>query len=186
MDNVVCPQIFKALTDVLMSPNSKEKDDSTLQAHTAKVVGQMLSVNSAHTRQAIIALLVYKPSITAKLFRKGEREKAIDLMKNGFDKLCGSESVSTLNPFYYWKPGAHLDEFAAWALESQTKQLILARLSQGLEWSTKELQQRCARIIRDDPCPFSVRWGKDKAVCKKKQVPQAQRLSAIKKRSVSC
>lgn len=191
MDQVACCQVFKCLTDVLLMEDSAVKrhstDDPALLPNAAKVAGQMLSVNSPHTRSVLIGLLVYKPSMTAKLFRKGEKEKAIDLMKNGFDKLCGSESVSTLNPLRaWWKPGDHLDDFRIWALDGANKSGIRARLSEALEASSKDWRQRCARTLREDLCALAVRSTKEAPAAKREAAAQRNLLAAVSKREVSC
>ena len=185
MDAVMCSQAFKALADILLTLGQSHKDYSALAQRAARLTGQLLSVSSAHTRQVIIGLLVYKPSLTAKLFRKGEKDKAIDLMSNGFDKLCGSESVSTLNPLRsWWKAGDHLVEFRAWALEPQTRGVITARLAQSLVTASKEFHERCHRLSREDVCPFGVRWNKDRANAKRELLANRQLLSSILKRNV--
>lgn len=185
MDAAMCSQVFKALTDILLALGQSHKDYSTLVQRAGRVAGELLSVNSAHTRHVIMGMLVYKPSMTAKLFRKGEKDKAIDLMRNGFDKLCGAESVSTLNPLRaWWNPGDHLAEFRAWALEPQTRPVIIARLAQSLVSSSKELGERCARLSREDLCPFGVRWNKDRAKTRRELLQKRQLLTSILKRTV--
>jgi len=185
MDNVTCWQVFKALCDLLLKDDADHPDHAAVTAAAGRLTGQLLSVSSPHSRQAIMALLVYKPSITAQIFRKGEKEKAIDLMKNGFEKLCGSESVSSLNPLRTgWKAGDHLPDFQAWALEASTKQRIHARLAQGLEGSSKEWEQRLGRLVADDACPFRLRSSRDREAGKRKLASKGFRLAAMQKRSV--
>ena len=189
MDNVICAQVFKTLCDLLLNdgPESSHSTYAAVQAGAGKVAGQLLSVNSPHTRQAIMSLLVYKPSMTAKLFRKGEKEKAIDLMKNGFEKLCGSESISSFNPLRTgWKAGAHLTDFRAWALEPSTKPLILARLAQGLEGGGKEWEQKIGRQVAEDGCALRLRGPRDLQAAKRRHASQTLRLAAMQKRDVSC
>ena len=188
MDNAICAQVFKALCDLLLNdgPESSHPTNGGVEAGAGKVAGQLLSVNSPHTRQAIMSFIVYKPSMTAKLFRKGEKEKAIDLMKNGFEKLCGSESISSFNPLRTgWKAGAHLTDFRAWALEPSTKTLILTRLAQALEGGGKEWEQKIGRQVAEDACALRLRAPRDLQAAKRRLASQTLRLAAMQKRDVS-
>jgi hypothetical protein len=73
-------------------------------------------------------------------FRKGEKDKAIDIMKNGFDKLCGSDSISTFNPLRKaWNPGDQFDDFREWATQPATHLAITTRIAQAMLTSTKVL-----------------------------------------------
>ena len=186
MDAALCSYLFKALTDVLISGSSAEEcEGSLLLQRAAKLAGQLLSLKSPHTRKCIMDLLVYKPSMTSLLFRKGERDKALDLYKNGFEHLCGSESVSTLNPLRAWrKPGDHVLEFRRWALEPETRAQIVERLWQASATVSKEFDERCAKICREDVCPLRVRWSKEQKAAKRTLRTQQRRQMARDKRSL--
>jgi hypothetical protein len=140
MDSVMCCQVFNCLTDVLLMQGSAHNQNSTLLKPAATLVGLLLSVNSPHTRQTIMStILVYKPS-SMSFFRKGEKDKAIDIMKNGFDKLCGSDSISTFNPLRKaWNPGDQFDDFREWATQPATHLAITTRIAQAMLTSTKVL-----------------------------------------------
>ena len=65
MDSVMCSQVFKALSDVLLAGAEYTVTGEILLERTATLVGKLLSVKSPHTRKVLMGLLVYKPSMTA-------------------------------------------------------------------------------------------------------------------------
>ena len=142
-DSTTCTVIFLRLTQILRMENC----DSKVLKLCARLVGEMLSGQNAHTRNCIMHIIVFKPSIgISQLFRTPE--KPVDLYHNGFDILCSKDSVSS-----FWKPkkaGESWEKFRAWALNPDNAKMIDKRINEASGQSVKEFDEKCSRLILED------------------------------------
>eukprot|EP00960_Hanusia_phi_P045889 757480-Hanusia_phi.AAC.3 len=142
-DSTTCTVLFLRLSQILRMENC----DPKILKLCARLLGEMLSGQSPHTRNCIMHIIVFKPSIgIAQLFRTPE--KPVDLYHNGFDCLCSKDSVSS-----FWKPrkaGELWEKFRAWALNPDNAKVIDKRISEASSQSLKEFEEKCSRLILED------------------------------------